>query len=121
MTSTDELLPILKKLCLGGVLQTLSLRVKQAVDENLDHNEFLARLLADELERRETKKLGDRLDRANFEHGKTMEAFDFLFNPKIPRSKVIELAPGCRCRAARAGRFRLRQGRAGASRGARPR
>lgn len=91
MTSTDELVPILKKLCLGGVLQTLSLRVKQAVDENLDHNEFLARLLADELERRETKKLADRLDRANFEHGKTLEAFDFLFNPKIPRSKVIEL------------------------------
>lgn len=92
MTSTDELVPVLKKLCLGGLLHTLDLRKKQAIDENLDLNEFLHRLLGDELERRETKKLQDRLERANFEHGKTLEDFDFLFNIKVPRSKVIDLA-----------------------------
>lgn len=92
MTPTDELIPVLKKLCLGGLLHTLELRKKQAIEENLDLNEFLHRLLGDELERRETKKLQDRLERANFEHGKTLEAFDFLFNIKVPRSKVIELA-----------------------------
>jgi DNA replication protein DnaC len=92
MTSTDELVPVLKKLCLGGVLQTLPLRRQQAVDENLDHNEFLFRLLADELERRENKKLQDRLERANFEHGKTLEDFDFLFNIKLSKSKITDLA-----------------------------
>jgi DNA replication protein DnaC len=92
MTSTDELVPVLKKLCLGGLLHTLDLRKKQAFDENLDLNEFLHRLLGDELERRETKKLQDRLERANFEHGKTLEDFDFLFNIGIPKPKIIDLS-----------------------------
>lgn len=92
MTSTDELVPVLKKLCLGGILQTLPLRRQQAIDEGLDHNEFLFRLLADELERRENKKLLDRLERANFEHGKTLEDFDFLFNINLPKTKITDLA-----------------------------
>jgi len=92
MTSTDELVPVLKKLSLGGVLQALPLRRQHAIDENLDHNDFLFRLLADELERRENKKLQDRLGRDNFEHGKTLEDFDFLFNIKSPRSTIIDLA-----------------------------
>ena len=41
MTIHDELVPILKKLRLSGVLQTLDLRTKEAVDESLGHTEFL--------------------------------------------------------------------------------
>ena len=48
MSPTDELVPILKKLRLSGVLQTLELRTRQAVDDNLAHPEFLYRLLFDE-------------------------------------------------------------------------
>lgn len=92
MTSTDDLVSVLKKLRLSGVLQTLPLRVRQAVDENLDHQEFLYRLLHDEAERRDGKQLDLRLARANFEHEKTLEDFDFHFNPGVPRSKVIDLA-----------------------------
>lgn len=68
MTSTDELVSVLKKLRLSGVLQTLPLRIQQAVDENLDQQEFLYRLLHDEVERRDGKQLQLRLGRANFEH-----------------------------------------------------
>ena len=57
-----------------------------------DHQEFLYRLLHDETERRDGKQLDLRLGRANFEHQKTMEDFDFHFNPGVPRSQVIELA-----------------------------
>ena len=91
MSSTENLVPILKKLRLSGILQTLELRSQQAVDDKLANVEFLYRLLHDEVERREAKKLKQRLHRASFEAQKTLEDFDFSFNPKIPRDRIIEL------------------------------
>jgi DNA replication protein DnaC len=73
-------------------METLQLRQRQAVDDELSYEEFLYRLLNDELERREAKQLQSRMRRANFEHNKTMEDFDFSFNPEIPKNKVIDLA-----------------------------
>src|SRR5207245_2359712 len=55
-------------------------------------SEFLYRLLTDEVERREAKQLDVRLRRASFEHAKTIEDFDFTFNPTIPKAKILELA-----------------------------
>jgi DNA replication protein DnaC len=92
MSPTDELIPLLKKLRLSGVLQSLELRIKQAVDDDLAHNEFLLRLLSDEVERRDAKQLEVRIRRANFEHRKTLEDFDFAFNTNVPKAKVIDLA-----------------------------
>lgn len=48
--------------------------------------------LNDEVERREAKQLHLRLRRASFDSEKTLEDFDFTFNPKIPKSKVVDLA-----------------------------
>ena len=48
MSLTDEILPLLKKLRLSGVLQSLELRTRQAVDDDLSHTEFLYRLLCEE-------------------------------------------------------------------------
>lgn len=92
MSATDDLIPMLKKLRLSGVLQSLELRSRQAVEDNLSHGEFLYRLLGDEVERRDGKQLDARLRRASFEHHKTLEDFDFLFNPQVPKAKVIDLA-----------------------------
>lgn len=92
MSALDELIPLLKKLRMSGILQTLDLRSRQAVDDNLSHGEFLYRLLADEVERRDGKQLDQRIRRAAFEHAKTVEDFDFLFNTSVPKAKVIDLA-----------------------------
>lgn len=92
MSPIDQLVPILKKLRLSGVLDTLELRRQQAVDDNLDLAEFLLRLLGDEVERRESKQLDRRIKRANFDHAKTLEDFDFTFNPQIPKARVVDLA-----------------------------
>lgn len=92
MHPTDELIPILKKLRLSGVLQTLDMRTRQAAEDELSHSEFLYRLLNDEVERRDAKQLDLRLRRANFEHNKTLEDFDFSFNPKIPKAKILDLS-----------------------------
>ena len=92
MSTIDELVPLLKKLRLSGVLQSLELRLKQAREDNLPYEEFLFRLLSDEVERRDGKQLEQRVRRANFEHARTLEDFDFHFNPNVPKAKVIDLA-----------------------------
>lgn len=92
MSVIDDLVPLFKKLKLSGVLHTLELRLSEAADDELAYQEFLYRLFKDEVERRDAKKLDQRLRRANFEHAKTLEDFDFLFNPHIPKAKVIDLA-----------------------------
>ena len=92
MSPIDDLVPLLKKLRLSGILQTLELRTTQAAEDNLAPAELLLRLFTDEVERREGKMLEQRLRRAQFEHMKTLEDFDFHFNPQIPKSRVIDLA-----------------------------
>ena len=92
MSTTDDLIPLLKKLRLSGVLQLLELRTRQAADDDLSHGESLFRLLSDEAERRDSKQLDMRLRRASFDGPRAIEAFDFHFNPKIPKSKIIDLA-----------------------------
>jgi DNA replication protein DnaC len=92
VSTTDDLIPLLKKLRLSGVLQSLELRTRQAADDDLSHGEFLMRLLSDEVERRDSKQLDMRLRRASFEGPRSIEDFDFHFNPKIPKSKIIDLA-----------------------------
>jgi DNA replication protein DnaC len=70
----------------------MDLRTRQAADDNLSHREFLFRVLHDEIERREAKQLQLRLRRAAFHSEKTLEDFDFTFNPRIPKSKVVDIA-----------------------------
>jgi len=88
----EDLSRVLKKLRLSGLSQTLDLRTQQAADDNLAHTEFLYRLLNDEVERRDSKQLDVRMRRANFEHNKSLDDFDFSFNPKIPKAKILDLA-----------------------------
>ncbi len=92
MGPTDQLIPVLKKLRLSGVLESLELRLRQAAEDDLSHSEFLYRLFNDEVERRDTKQLQLRLRRASFDQQKSLEEFEFAFNPKIPKSRIIDLA-----------------------------
>jgi len=87
-----ELVPVLKRLRLSGLLDTLDLRTREAVDEDLTHGEFLLRLCSDEVERREQKQLDMRLRRASFDGTKRLDDFEWQFNPKIPKAKIIDLA-----------------------------
>ena len=92
MTTTQDLTSVLKRLKLSGVLETMELRTRQATDDNLSHREFLFRLLHDEVERRDAKQLHLRLRRAAFDSEKTLEDFDFAFNPRIPKAKLVDIA-----------------------------
>ena len=92
MSVSDDLVPILKKLRLSGILQTLDLRTNEAVDASLSHSEFLFRLCSDEVERRESKQLELRMRRAAFDGVKRIEDFEWAFNAQIPKAKIIDLA-----------------------------
>lgn len=89
---TDQLRTRLKQLRLSGVLETLDLRLRQAQDETWAHIEFLERLLEDEVERRHHKQFAVRLRRAAFQADKTLERFDFAFNPQVNRQAIMNLA-----------------------------
>jgi DNA replication protein DnaC len=82
----------LKLLRLTGMLQTLTVRLKQAEDSNNGYLDFLMTLLEDEYERRQSGSLLKRLKKAGFEAEKTLEGFDFAFNPQIPAKKIKQLA-----------------------------
>lgn len=87
-----QLKPKLKALRLGGMLDTLDLRLNQAQQSSLGYLVFLELLLEDEINRRAQKALGLRLTRARFEESKTLADFDFSFNPKVPVQLIHDLA-----------------------------
>jgi DNA replication protein DnaC len=87
-----QLQPYLKQLRLSGILETLAVRNQQAIDGQWTYIEFLSRLLEDEVERRAQKQLLLRLRRASVNTTKTLEGFDFNFNPSLNRQKVLQLA-----------------------------
>lgn len=84
----------LKQLRLSGILATLEARHRQAIDGQWSYVEFLERLLEDEVERRAQKQLALRLHRAAVNTTKTLESFDWSFNPALNRQQVLQLASG---------------------------
>jgi DNA replication protein DnaC len=92
MDAMTQLVPQLKHLRLSGLLDSLDVRNRQAVEERLSYVEFLSRLLEDEVERRNQKQLHLRVRRAAFRSDKTLESFDFSFNPTINRQRLFDLA-----------------------------
>lgn len=94
MQTLPELSPQLKQLRLSGILDSLDVRNRQAIDSKLAYTDFLALLIGDEVARREQKKLALRLRRATFRAEKTLERFDFDRLPKLNRAQVQDLAAG---------------------------
>ena len=87
-----QLTPHLKQLRLSGILETLEVRNRQAIDGRWSYVEFLSRLLEDEVDRRGQKQLLLRLRRATVNTTKTLENFDFGFNPNLNRQQLLQLA-----------------------------
>jgi DNA replication protein DnaC len=92
MEMTHQLIPFLKRLRMSGILETLEVRNQQAIEGQWTYVSFLARLLEDEVERRSQKQLALRIRRAAVNTTKTLEGFDFLFNPSINRQQLLDLA-----------------------------
>jgi DNA replication protein DnaC len=95
MNPMPEIIPMLKQLRLSGMLDSLESRNRQAIEDKLSYMDFLATIITDEIARRTQKRLASALRRANFRSQKTLEEFDFTFNPSINRALITDLA-SCR-------------------------
>jgi DNA replication protein DnaC len=89
---SHPLLPKLRQLKLGGMLQTLDVRASQAIERQLTPTEFLALLLDDELERRSQQRLARHLAQSGCDVHKTLAHFDFAAAPGLNRSYIMDLA-----------------------------
>ena len=98
---TESLRRTLRGLRLSGLLETLDLRLQEAAGNGLNHAEFLELVLQDELAVRGDRQVQRRLKAARFRDQKTLDQFNWSFNPSIPRKQIYELASGRFIREAR--------------------
>jgi len=90
-----ELERALRQLRLSGMANVLETRLRQAQAEPMAPLDLLACLVSDELTRRSDRLLERRRQQACFrDPHKTLDNFDFTFNPKMNRSLVFDLATG---------------------------
>src|SRR5882724_1613389 len=90
----DALRSTLKQLRLSGLLESLEVRLQEAAGHGLSHVEFLELILQDELAVRGDRQLRRRVLAAQFRELKTLEDFDWSFNPSIKRKQIYDLASG---------------------------
>jgi DNA replication protein DnaC len=89
-----QIISNLKRLRLSGLASTLEVRLQEASGNQLNHLEFLELLISDELSVRSDRAMARRIKAAGFRELKSLEDFDFSFNPSIKRAKIMELATG---------------------------
>ena len=88
----EALQTAMKKLRLSGMSQTLDVRLQEAAGNRLTHVEFLELVLQDELAIRSDRLVERRVKAAAFREQKTLEDFDWQFNPAVKRKQIYELA-----------------------------
>ena len=90
-----ELQRALRQLRLGGMAAVLETRLRQAQAEAMAPIDLISCLVCDELTRRGDRLLERRRKQAGFrDPHKTLDNFDFTFNPKMNRSLLFDLATG---------------------------
>jgi DNA replication protein DnaC len=90
-----ELERSLRQLHLSGMAAVIGTRLRQAQAETMAPIDLIACLVSDELTLRADRLLQRRRKQAGFrDPDKTLDNFDFGFNPKMNRSLVFDLATG---------------------------
>lgn len=90
----ETLQSALKRLRLSGLANTLDVRLQEATAGRLSHAEFLELIVQDELLVRQERLIARRVQAAGFRNLKTLEDFDWSFNPSIQKRRIFELATG---------------------------
>jgi DNA replication protein DnaC len=90
----DNLRQGLRRLRLSGLSESLEVRLHEAASHHLNHLEFLELILQDELAVRGDRLLQRRIKAAGFRELKTLDDFDWAFNPSIKKKQVFDLATG---------------------------
>ncbi len=87
-----ELQKSLRGLRLSGMSATLEARALQVAGRELDFLEAMSWLVQDELDRRRSRLLGRRFMQSGLGERKSLQDFDWSYNPKLPKRDALELA-----------------------------
>jgi len=85
---TDSLVAKIRKLNLAGLVKTVDMRAEQAIKESLSYVEFLELLINDEHLNRGRNRRDDLIRKAKFPQHKTIEEFNFSWQPNLNRQEI---------------------------------
>jgi DNA replication protein DnaC len=84
----------LRRLQLGHIAERLDAMLSDAAKKDTTYLDFLDRVLCDEVANKQRKRIAMHIQIAHFPAVKTLEEFDFKFQPSIDQKLVRELATG---------------------------
>jgi DNA replication protein DnaC len=82
----------LKHLKLHRIADKLETRLEEASRNNQPYSDFLDQLLCEEVSAKKEKNISMRTTMARFPFVKTLESFEFAFQPSIDKKRIKELA-----------------------------
>jgi DNA replication protein DnaC len=88
----ERLTTNLERLQLSYLATALDSYVTQATQQQWAYTDFLDRLIEEEVAQRESRRVKTALKLAGFPFLKTLDGFDFAFQPSVPRARSQELA-----------------------------
>jgi len=77
---------------LSGLLNSLELRLQEAEANRLPYAQFLELVFQDEINVRSQRMIARRTKSADFRDPRSLDNFDFSFNPAINRAQIYEMA-----------------------------
>lgn len=89
--STANIKQLARTLRLSGLLSSLEMRLQEASGHRLPHEQFLELVLQDEANVRQQRTIARRRKAACFRDTRSLDGFDFAFNPSIDRAQIHEL------------------------------
>lgn len=85
----------LRQFKLAGIVKSLESRNRFAIDNNISYLEFMELLMDDELVNRKANSFGKRLIKSKINTIKSIDEFDFNYQPKLNKKHILDLA-SCR-------------------------
>jgi DNA replication protein DnaC len=82
----------LKALKLHQSYEVIESRLEEASQKNMPYSDFLDNLLSEEVSAKTEKNIAMRTSMARFPFVKTLESFDFAFQPSVDKKRIQELA-----------------------------
>lgn len=91
----EKLKTKLRELKLAGMVKSIEIRNKYAIDNNMSYIDFIRMLIEDEYANRKANSFGKRLNKSKVNTQKEIDDFDFNYQPKLNKKQIMELA-SCR-------------------------
>lgn len=92
MTEIERVREQLKRLSLNTMADIFEREADKAAKSQMSYTAFLARMVDEEIASKTDRSINARIGKARFPALKTLESFDFAFQPSLPMGQIKELA-----------------------------